>query len=205
MPFADEAKKNTLIPKWLYEIKLIDGSLYFCGGAESVVYQGKTYLASGIKHGDITSSAELKTSPLTVPIQDAEGILTAIVSNNEMSGIIVSISLIFLVKNEESGKYEPAEDDDNFSADYKISGTTKAKQDNTRIVIFNLEPPFADDKKIPGRTFLKNFCSWEFKSLECGYTGTGECAYSIESCQQLGNERRFGGFPGIPGQRMRII
>jgi len=50
----------------------------------------------------------------------------------------------------------------------------------------------------PKHKVLKNFCRWEFKSVECGYTGSAtECDRSLTRCKELNNTERFGNCPGV--------
>jgi len=54
--------------------------------------------------------------------------------------------------------------------------------------------------RCPRQRFLKDHCRYkEFKGTLCGYSGSAtECDRTFERCMELGNEHRFGGFPGIP-------
>ena len=50
----------------------------------------------------------------------------------------------------------------------------------------------------PKRRFIKQFCYWKFKGIECGYAGADTvCDKTITRCKSLGNSPRFGGFPGV--------
>ena len=55
------------------------------------------------------------------------------------------------------------------------------------------------DVNLPLRRYSRHFCSWVFKSAECGYDG-GEaaCDHSLARCKVLENVERYGGFPSIP-------
>jgi len=58
------------------------------------------------------------------------------------------------------------------------------------------ENPF--NKAYPLRQIYSDFCSWKFKSTECGYSGSEtNCDKTLERCRQLGNQVRYGGFFGI--------
>lgn len=50
----------------------------------------------------------------------------------------------------------------------------------------------------PKRRFIKQYCYWKFKGLECAYAGVGTtCDKSLTQCKAYGNSARFGGFPGV--------
>ena len=63
---------------------------------------------------------------------------------------------------------------------------------------------------VPGRTYRRDQCQWQFKSCECtGTSGTPSnstlaspsftsCLKTLASCDVYNNTSRYGGFPGIP-------
>ena len=66
----------------------------------------------------------------------------------------------------------------------------------TATFILTADSPFAI--AAPKRRFIKQYCYWKFKGLECGYTGLGAtCDKTLTNCKLLGNSPRFGGFPGV--------
>lgn len=56
-------------------------------------------------------------------------------------------------------------------------------------------------KRFPPKRYLKNFCPFKFKGIECGLSslvvGT-TCDRTLSMCRDYGNSTRFGGFPAIP-------
>jgi lambda family phage minor tail protein L len=73
--------------------------------------------------------------------------------------------------------------------------------------------------KTPSRAFRRNQCQWEFKSLYCAGAATltapyvnaslanasfTTCLKTLASCDAYVNASRYGGFPGIPKQRIYI-
>lgn len=57
--------------------------------------------------------------------------------------------------------------------------------------------------KFPRRTQMKDRCSWQYKSTDCGYVGVmPSCDYSLQGpngCSAHNNSPNFGGFPGLNG------
>ena len=54
-------------------------------------------------------------------------------------------------------------------------------------------------RRVPLRRYLKNFCPFQYKGLECRSTSRlSTCDKSYEACKARGNLQRFGGEPGIP-------
>jgi len=73
-----------------------------------------------------------------------------------------------------------------------------------KTISFNLGHYNLLDVLIPQRKVIEQ-CQWEFKSPECGYTGTDTaCGKTLWDCIQKGNERRFGGFPTIQTNRVYL-
>jgi len=86
--------------------------------------------------------------------------------------------------------------------------------DNVRTEIFLIDSSAFDERQVeliltsnfdlmsvllPLRVYDRTFCSWIFKSDECGYVGAEtSCTHKFKFCESLGNERRFGAFPSIP-------
>lgn len=201
-----KAVKEAIIPKWLYSININNElTLYFARGCETICWKNNTYMPTGIEHSDITNSADNKSNALNISIQDANGELSGIITNNDLSGVAVNISLIFLEFDNESGIYLPADSEDNFNVDYRIGSTTIADSENSQIINIELKPFYNTSAPIPRRKFMKESCNWKFKSEQCGYTGSGDCDYTFNKCRELENTERFGGFPGVPGKRIRII
>ena len=61
----------------------------------------------------------------------------------------------------------------------------------------------------PRRRQTKNFCSWRFKSPECGYTGSvATCDLTlqgVDGCESKSNSINFGAFPGLNGNGFRYV
>ena len=55
------------------------------------------------------------------------------------------------------------------------------------------------EHKVPRTDLRKLLCRYkEFKGERCGYTGVAtECDRTLEKCQELGNEKNFGGAPSL--------
>jgi len=66
----------------------------------------------------------------------------------------------------------------------------------TATFILTADSPF--NIIVPKRRFIKQYCYWKFKGIECGYAGTATtCNKSLLQCKSYNNSSRFGGFPGV--------
>ncbi|SDU26573.1 DUF1833 family protein [Desulfobacula phenolica] len=67
-------------------------------------------------------------------------------------------------------------------------------------VTINLGAENLLDRRCPKERYLKNHCRYkEFGGSRCGYviTGSETCDRTFAACKALGNQARFGGFPGV--------
>lgn len=95
-----------------------------------------------------------------------------------------------------------------------LLNTTAVKE-----VYFELSQPSTDSKQatfiltadspfnimVPKRRFLKLYCFWKFKGIECAYAGTANtCDKSLTQCKLLGNSARFGGWPSVGQGGIRL-
>ena len=67
---------------------------------------------------------------------------------------------------------------------------------NEATFLLNADSPF--NYSTPRRRYVKQFCYWKFKGVECGYSGSAtNCDKSLTNCKVLNNSARFGGFPSV--------
>jgi phage-related protein len=75
------------------------------------------------------------------------------------------------------------------------------------VCTFQLDPAIDLSVKLPRRKYTNDSCPWKYRDpTTCGYTGpgvTGEtgCPKTLYACKARNNQARFGGFPGITGNR----
>lgn len=78
---------------------------------------------------------------------------------------------------------------------------------NEEVVSFQLEALIDLAAQLPRRRFTTNSCYWKYRDPEtCGYLGLeSTCGKTFEDCVARGNQRYFGGFPGVSGSRRVYI
>jgi len=85
--------------------------------------------------------------------------------------------------------------------DYEILTCTA----DSKVLVFTLGSSSPWHRRIPRCRFRRNLCRWKFKSTSCGYGGVEtECNKSFARCDELNNTARFGGFPTIGNQGIRL-
>lgn len=94
-----------------------------------------------------------------------------------------------------------AETETYITMQFNVSGTSC----DENWVTFTLSAMDFWRKDFPKNTCLKNFCRFKFKSIFCGYVGAETvCDRSLSRCRVLGNDDRFGGFPSIGYDGLRV-
>lgn len=155
---------------------------------EDVVWNGNTYIAFPFELGNLTDDAkgsipslELKVSNVTKAIQyyleQANGgtngtVILRVVLNKNIESDIPELEEWFTVTN------------------------TKA---DAQWVTFTLGVKYPAGARRPLRRYIKNFCPYKYKGLECGATATqADCPKTLTGCRERNNAPRFGGDPSIP-------
>ena len=66
---------------------------------------------------------------------------------------------------------------------------------------FTIGPDFYTNQRVPWDVYLKDYCPYHFKDLECTYNGAETtCNHTLTRCRALNNSKRFGGEASlIPG------
>ena len=193
--FKQEKNKPANQPIFLYTIYDYDGlnnNLYFAEYDEDVVYNGITYIRFPITHEFIGENTQGSVDSLKVMISNVSREIQAYLELYEFRNKKVDVMLVWANQLQDPNAYIK----DTYYID-SISATEEA-------VSFALTSKFdLLDVTIPNRKYSRNYCSWKFKSTECGYAGAETlCNKTFQRCQALNNRLRFGGFPSIPSRRI---
>jgi phage-related protein len=85
--------------------------------------------------------------------------------------------------------------------DFRVASTTV----DENWVTFNLVSIDTWARTFPRNKIIKNNCSYAFKGLHCGYAGVEtECDRTLTRCRALNNSERYGGFPGVGYDGLRL-
>lgn len=85
--------------------------------------------------------------------------------------------------------------------EFRVSGTSV----DENWVTFNLTSVDTWARTFPKNKIVKNHCNYKFKGLHCGYAGVEtECNRTLTRCRALNNSNRFGGFPGVGYDGIRL-
>jgi len=191
--FRTEKDKKENRPICLYEIGGVpDDFKYLAEYDTDVVFGGHTYIKFPLKRSNISESRGGGVDTLTISISNVSREVQYYLENNDgLRGEKIRILQVWA-----DHLAEPT----NYIEDIFYIESTIAREHQAE---FNLTSKFdVMEAVIPGRRLNRLYCQWVFKSDECGYTGVEtSCQHTLEYCRILGNQKRCGCFPGVPGQR----
>ena len=165
-----------------------------CRNSENVEWGGHEWIAFPFELGDVSEdtkgtlpSVELKVSNVTKTLQ---------YYLEQASGGVQSKVVLRVVHSKHLDLAYPELEE--------VFSVTKTKA-TAQWVTFTLGMNYPSGARRPLRRYLKNFCPFKFKGLECGATTDyNTCNKTLKACRDRGNDKRFGGEPGIPSGGMYI-
>ena len=198
LPASAYLEKNKLSQTGVYlvllEIVVPDGTIFrVCNNKEDIDWSGSTWQAFNFMFREIgeNSKGEIQRTQLQVwngtkalepHLDEAEGGI----------GSKVSIFVIHAQRDDE-GVLQTSEESLIPPAIFEAATCDTSDE----WVTFGLSAPSLFTRRFPRNRIIKNYCRWSFKSGECGYSDTETaCDKTITRCRQLGNSKRYGGFPG---------
>ena len=193
----DPTFKQENRPIFLYIIEDYDGSndLYLVGYDEDVVYDSATYSRFPITHEFIGENNQGQIDQVKVRLANVSRLIQLYLEQYDFRGKKVIIRTVWVNQLTDPD----AHIDDIFYID-----NYTADQTNVEFTLTGKFDVLGMD--LPARRYARNYCSWKFKSSECGYTGAEtECGKTQQRCKQLNNYQRFGAFPSVPTRRIYIM
>jgi lambda family phage minor tail protein L len=164
-------------------------TLYLASNNETFVWQGNTYTPVEFEI-DVTFEQD-KVPSVSLLFRD---FLNVIQPRMQAYGGIMGSNVRFMIVNS-SVQDNPPEFDENF----RIISAKANASDYTIQFTMGAENPL--ELRWPPRLQYRDRCFWQYKGVECGYTGTNpSCDFTLNGpngCQAHANALRFGGFPGI--------
>lgn len=107
---------------------------------------------------------------------------------NGLEGNEITCTL-YVVNSKDLGNTEPIK---------QITFSLSQPTTNSETATFTMTSASPFSIIVPKRRYVKQYCYWKFKGIECGYSGTATtCNKSLTQCKEYSNSGRFGGFPGV--------
>lgn len=198
--FKEEKNKSANQPIWLYSIFDYDGSsndLHFAEWDTDITFDGVLYTKFPIKHDFVSQNTAGQIDTLRITAGNVSRLIQAYLELYELRGKKVIVQVVFADQLATATAYiKDVFYIDNYSSD-ELN------------VTFNLTSKFdIQSVNIPTRMYMRNYCNWKFKGTECGYAGaTATCNKTATACKAMAggsNYQRFGAFPSVPTERVRI-
>ena len=195
--FKQEKAKQENRPVFLYIIEDYDGSndLYLAGYDEDVIYNGVTYTRFPITHEFIGENNQGQIDQVKVRLANVSRLIQLYLEQYDFRGRKVIILTVWA---------DQLADPDAYIDDIFYVDNYTADQNNVEFTLTSKFDVLGVD--LPARRYARNYCSWKFKSAECGYMGVElTCDKTKQRCKQLNNYQRYGAFPSVPTRRIYIM
>jgi lambda family phage minor tail protein L len=198
--FIAQKNKQQNQPVWLFTVYNYDGAssnLYFAAWDQDITFNGQTYTRFPIKINFISNNTQGQIDALSLTVGNVSRYIGAYLEAYDFRGLKVDIQAVFIDTLSDT------------SAVIKDTYYIDSYTEDAQVVTFSLNSLFnVNDLELPSRKYLGNYCSWRFKGTECGYSGsTSTCNKTPAACKAMAggsNYLRFGGFPGIPTERIVV-
>lgn len=152
---------------------------------DSQVWYPAIFSLSGITE---TKDGDVQSAPLT--IVDFNGVIIPLLE--QYKGAVGADVDIYVVHSDHLS---------NTSPEVWVDAEVLAPSlDGNHTVTFRLGTVDLSSKRCPSERYLKNSCRFAFKGADgrCGYSGSETvCDRTFARCSALGNQMRYGGFPGV--------
>ena len=189
-----EKNKAANQPIYLYTITDYDGTndLRLAEYDADVTFDSLTYTKFPITHDFIGENSTGENEQVRVKVANVSRLIQAYLETYDLRGKKVTIKLVWANQLAVATAC--------ISHTFYIDSYTADERD----VTFTLSSRFnVLDFKLPGRKFSRFYCTWKFKSVQCGYSGAeSSCNKTFQKCRDLSNQLRFGGFPSIPSRQV---
>ena len=195
--FKNEKNKAQNQPIFLYTIYNYDGNnnnLYYAEYDSDVVYNGATYYKLPITHDYVGENTQGTIDAIEVTVSNVSREIQAYLELYEFRNKKVEITIVWANQLSDAAAF--------LKDTYYIDSIDATEQG----VQFTLTSKFdVMVMTIPNRKYSRNYCSWKFKSAQCGYAGSGtSCNKTFQQCEVYSNILRYGGFPSIPSYAIYV-
>ncbi len=191
---------------WLALVKITwpDGSLLrLVRNVDDVVFDTgdgsgpQTFTAFAWDFAELNETADGSIPSWAVKVSNVSGVIESLL---QIYGGGVGGNIVVYVVQASRLKREP---------DLELSFDITGCQADSKWVTFTLgaESPFRI--QFGRHNYTADNCCWRYKGPQCGYTGPlPTCSYRLgdaNGCRAHANQLRFGGFPGIDSNGLRVV
>lgn len=190
----------------LAEIDLNGTLLRITNNNADVLFNGENYTPFPFEVSSMDNNSSGKVPSLSLNVSNVTKAVQHYVEASQ--GLVDSIVKIMVVNSDNL-----TEDYTELTLNYTIINTSVSPE----WVTFKLGAPNPMMQRYPKDRYLAKYCNWTYNSpavraagenlgIECGYTGAlTSCDRTQEDCEAHSNVRRFGGYPGLSENGLRVI
>jgi len=177
---------------WLVLLEIdtpaLEDPLRLVRNTEDITWDGETWTAFPFDLDESKQDADGSIQTLAIRVSNVQRQVEKYV-NDADGGSNTTVTLRVV--------YSEELDEDAVLEEIFTVGTVRCTND---WVTFELEPEAFLTQRFPRDTFNRTRCRWNFKSRECGYTGTtySSCNNVLADCILRDRVSSFGGTPGLP-------
>lgn len=177
-------------------------TIYLSSDGVNTSWNSQTWIAFPFDFQEINITSKGDVPSWQINVSNINGIIgvyasqyDAYIKANGIDGNIITCKC-FIVNTNDLSNLTPV-----YSEYFQL---TSIKADNKNVT-FTLGGSNPFTSIFPKRRGLKNFCTFKFQSVECGYAGLQTtCDKTLSTCRIYGNDTRFGGFPGAGDGGVRL-
>ena len=179
----------------ILDVEITTGTyIYLVKNTEAITYNGNSYTPFPFEVGVNKHTSKGEVPTIQFRICNINRVMQAYLE--EYDGLIGNAIVMRLVNDAYL-----TEDYSELTLSFDVLSCTSTFE----WVTFDCGAPNPMRKRFPLHRYIGNHCRFTFKSLECGYEGSGtECNRTYSECEALGNTIRFGGFKGLVGGGIRL-
>ena len=159
-----------------------------CSNSENIEWNGETWAAFPFDMDAPRQSTSGELPRFTLRVSNVTRAIEGYLE--QQGGGIESKVRIMVVMSSHLEETQPV-----FDEEFYVHNTSY----DQHWVTFTLSGAVKLSRRVPERRFLKNWCPFQYKGLECcAKSPLATCDKSLIACQERGNAIRFGGEPAIP-------
>jgi len=172
----------------------LDDHIRVTSDSVETVWNGDTYVPFPFELDEISDTSKGEVPQVQLRISNVTRAIEAYIQQYDEyckeNGYLPITVYIYVVHSEHLDEEDPI-----------VEHVFELKQPQTTSMwaTFTLSATNLFMKRFPLYRMLKNRCRYKtFKGTLCGYSGSETtCDRTLVRCKELGNSRRFGGFPGL--------
>lgn len=188
-----EKNKINSTGTWLLLVKFVYGSespVRLCLNNAEITWDSQTWYPAIFSLSGITETKDGDIPSIPLTIVDFNGIIIPLLE--QYKGAVGADVDIYVVHSDYLTNTTPE-----VHVDAEVLAPSL---DGSHAVTFRLGTIDLSSKRCPSERYHKNTCRFAFKGADgrCGYSGSEtECDRTFARCTALGNQSRYGGFPGV--------